>query len=326
MRYIEMTEPGSADVMQLSECDTPTPGPGQVLIKVHAAGINRLDIVQRQGNYPPPPGASEILGLEIAGDIAAVADDVTTLQPGDAVCALMAGGGYAEYAVADASLCLPIPGNLSYSEAAAIPETFFTVWSNIVDRARLKAGEAFLVHGGSSGIGTIAIQLAKALGAKVFTTAGSAEKCQVCTELGADLAINYKEADFVEQIENATDGIGVNVILDMVLGNYMQKNMQAAAVEGRIVIIAGLKGYVNEINMLPIMLKRLIVTGSTLRSREIAFKADIANKLQKHVWPWLESGQVKPIVYKEFALADATAAHKLMENSNHIGKIILKTS
>ncbi len=326
MRYIALTAPGDAEVMQLAERDLPAHAAGQVLIKVKAAGVNRLDILQRQGKYPPPPGASDILGLEVAGDIVAIGDDVTTFRPGDAVCALMTGGGYAEYASAEASLCLPIPDALSYSEAAALPEALFTIWSNVIDRAGLKAGERFLVHGGSSGIGSIAIQLAKALGATVFTTAGSAEKCRACIGLGADLAINYHEDDFVEQIKQATQGEGVHVILDMVLGDYLQKNIRLAAEEGRLVIIAGLKGYTTKVNLLPVMQKRLLITGSTLRGREVAFKAAIARKIRQYVWPWVESGQIRPVIYQEFALAEAAAAHHLMQSSQHIGKIILNTA
>ena len=323
MRHIEISEFGGPDVLQLTEGDAPVPGENQVLIRVAAAGINRPDVMQRQGKYPPPPGASSIPGLEIAGEVIETGADVAWPHPGDHVCALVAGGGYAELAVADAPLCLPVPAGLTPIEAAALPETFFTVWSNLFDRAQLKAGESVLIHGGSSGIGTTAIQLAKAFGATVFTTAGNEEKCIVCRELGADLVINYNEEDFVEACGNATAGGGVDVILDMVAGDYTNRNIAAAAVEGRYVIIAGLRGFSAEVSIRSIMLKRLVVTGSTLRPRPVAFKAAIAAGLREQVWPLLESGQVKPIIHTVLPLSKANEGHRLMESSRHIGKIML---
>ena len=324
MKYIEITEFGGPDVLQIAEGEAPTPGNRQVLIRVAAAGINRPDIMQRQGKYPPPPGASAIPGLEIAGEVIQTGESVTWPQPGNQVCALIAGGGYAELAVADAPLCLPVAGGLAPVEAAALPETFFTVWSNLFDRAGLKAGESVLIHGGSSGIGTTAIQLAKAFGATVFTTAGNEEKCRVCRELGADLAINYNEEDFVDACRNATGGKGVDVILDMVAGDYTNRNIAATAVEGRYVIIAGLRGFSAEVSIRSIMLKRLLITGSTLRPRPVEFKAAIASGLKQRVWPLLESGQVKPVIHTVLPLSKANEGHRLMESSRHIGKIMLR--
>ena len=324
MKYIEITEFGGPDVLQIAEGEAPTPGNGQVLIRVAAAGINRPDVMQRQGKYPPPPGASAIPGLEIAGEVIQTGESVTWPQPGNQVCALIAGGGYAELAVADAPLCLPVAGGLAPVEAAALPETFFTVWSNLFDRAGLKAGESVLIHGGSSGIGTTAIQLAKAFGATVFTTAGNEEKCRVCRELGADLAINYNEEDFVDACQNATGGKGVDVILDMVAGDYTNRNIAATAVEGRYVIIAGLRGFSAEVSIRSIMLKRLLITGSTLRPRPVEFKAAIASGLKQRVWPLLESGQVKPVIHTVLPLSKANEGHRLMESSRHIGKIMLR--
>ena len=324
MKYIEISEFGDPDVLQVSEGDAPVPGENQVLVRVAAAGINRPDVMQRQGKYPPPPGASAIPGLEIAGEVVETGRDVAWPQPGDQVCALVTGGGYAELAVADASLCLPVPAGLTPIEAAALPETFFTVWSNLFDRAGLKAGETVLIHGGSSGIGTTAIQLAKAFGATVFTTAGNAEKCKVCRELGADLVINYNEEEFVEACMNATDGKGVGVILDMVAGDYTNRNIAAAAVEGRYVIIAGLRGFSAEVSIRSIMLKRLVITGSTLRPRPVEFKAAIAAGLKEQVWPLLESGLVRPVIHTVLPLSRANEGHRLMESSRHIGKIMLR--
>ena len=324
MKHIEISQFGDPDVLQLTEGDAPVPGENQVLVRVAAAGINRPDIMQRQGKYPPPPGASAIPGLEIAGEVIETGADVTWPQPGDQVCALVTGGGYAEFAVADAPLCLPVPAVLTPVEAAALPETFFTVWSNLFDRSALKAGESVLIHGGSSGIGTTAIQLAKAFGATVFTTAGNEEKCKVCRELGADLVINYNREDFVEACRNATDGKGVEVILDMVAGDYTNRNIAAAAVEGRYVIIAGLRGFSAEVSIRSIMLKRLVITGSTLRPRPVEFKAAIAAGLKEQVWPLLESGQVRPIIHTVLPLSKANEGHRLMESSRHIGKIMLQ--
>jgi len=302
---------------------TPTPKPNEVLIKVHAAGVNRPDIMQRQGLYPPPEGASNILGLEIAGTIVDLGDTQSHLKIGDQVCALVTGGGYAEYCTAAAPLCLPIPNGLNFTQAAALPETYFTVWSNLFDRAQLKANETVLIHGGSSGIGTTAIQLAKAFGANVIITAGSDEKCQFCTELGTDLAINYREQDFVQVIKGHTNGNGVDVILDMIGGDYFPRNIKCLNFDGRLVHIALQHGIKADINLLPIMLKRLSITGSTLRARNTGFKAAIAQQLQKNVWPLLATGQIKPIIHQTFPLAEAAKAHSLMESSQHIGKIIL---
>ena len=324
MRYIRITEFGDPDVLQIAECDPPAPGKNQALIKVAAAGINRPDVMQRQGRYPPPPGASDIPGLEIAGEVIELGDGVTWPNKGDQVCALVAGGGYAEFAVADVPICLPVPAGLTPVEAAALPETFFTVWSNLFDRAGLKAGESVLIHGGSSGIGTTAIQLAKAFGATVVTTAGSEDKCKACRELGADLTVNYREEDFVEACKDATGGKGVDVIIDMVAGDYTNRNIEAAAVEGRYVFIAGLGGFSAEVSIRSIMLKRLVVTGSTLRPRPVGFKAGIAAGLKQQVWPLLESGKIKPVIHTVLPLSEAGEGHRLMESSRHIGKIMLR--
>lgn len=323
MKYINIARPGGPEVLTLEKRPAPSPGTGQVLIKVTAAGVNRPDVFQRAGFYPPPPGASDIPGLEIAGEVVEVAADVEWPLTGDNVCALVSGGGYAEYCTADASLCLPIPAGFSAVEAAAIPETFFTVWSNVFDRGGLQAGEKLLIHGGSSGIGTSAIQLGKAFGATVFVTAGSAEKCQACLDLGADLAINYRQEDFVAVCRQATDDYGVDVILDMVAGSYIDRNIQVAAADGRIVLIAALQGFKAEVDFQAVLRNRLTITGSTLRPRAVEFKTKIANKLRQQVWPLLESGRIRPVVYKVYPLADAADAHRLMESSGHTGKIIL---
>jgi NADPH:quinone reductase len=306
-----------------TERPVPVPKAGLVLIKVMAAGINRPDVMQRKGLYPPPPGASDIPGLEIAGIVTALGDNSSTLAIGDKVCALVTGGGYAEYCLASAPLCLPIPDNLSFVEAAGIPETFFTVWSNVFDRGQLQKGETLLVHGGSSGIGTTAIQLAKAFDANIIVTAGSSAKCQFCRELGANAAINYHEQDFVSEINQITQGAGVNVILDMIGGDYFPRNLQCLAVEGRLVQIAVQKSPKSDINLLPVMLKRLTITGSALRARDDGFKANIASQLLKHVWPLLISGHIKPIIHSAFTLSEAAKAHGLMGSSQHMGKIIL---
>ena len=313
-----------ADSLQLTARLMPKPASHQVLIKVAAAGVNRPDIAQRKGLYPPPAGASDILGLEVAGTIVVLGAAVSHLKVGDTVCALVTGGGYAGYCLASALLCLPIPEGLSFTEAAALPETFFTVWSNVFDRAHLSAKETLLVHGGSSGIGVTAIQLAKAFGAKVIVTAGSAAKCKACLELGADAAINYHERDFVEVINQLTQNKGVDVILDIIGGDYFSRNLKCLAYDGRLVQIALQQGIKSEINLLPIMVKRLTITGSTLRARDDAFKADIANKLHKNVWPLLATGKISPVIYTTFALDEAELAHELMESSRHIGKIILE--
>ncbi|GAA5523792.1 phthiocerol synthesis polyketide synthase type I PpsC [Microbulbifer aestuariivivens] len=323
MRYIDLPEYGDANVMRVAEMEIPEPGDGEVLIRVAGAGINRPDIVQRQGLYPPPPGASPVLGLEVAGEICALGNGVARWRVGDLVCALANGGGYAEYVVVPAAQCLPVPANLSMAEAAALPETLFTVWSNVFDRAQLRAGEILLVHGGSSGIGTTAIQLASNLGARVFVTAGSDEKCAACEALGAERAINYRSADYVEVIKEATDGHGADVILDMVGGDYVNRNLRLAAKDGRIVNIAFLQGAKVEVNLLPVMLKRLTLTGSTLRPQPLEVKARIAQALEEKVWPLIEAGKVRPQIAATFALEDVAAAHRLMESSSHIGKIVL---
>lgn len=301
----------------------PTPSANQVLIKVAAAGVNRPDVMQRKGLYPAPPDASDIPGLEVAGTIVALGDNISHLNEGDKVCALVTGGGYAEYCLASAALCLAIPEGLSFTQAAALPETFFTVWSNVFDRAQLQPGETLLVHGGTSGIGTTAIQLAKAFNAKVIVTAGSTAKCDFCLQLGADAAINYKEQDFVDEIKQLTDNKGVAVILDMIGGDYFPRNLKCMADDARLVQIAIQMGPKSEINLLPVMLKRLTITGSTLRARDDEFKAAITAKLLEKVWPLLESGSIKPVIHSIFALTDAALAHQLMESSRHIGKIIL---
>ena len=325
MTAIEIREPGDPHVLVPVERPRPEPGAGEVLIEVAAAGVNRPDVFQRRGRYPPPPGASDIPGLEVAGAIAAVGADVGEWRPGDRVCALVAGGGYAEFCVAPAGQCLPIPGRLDMIAAAAIPETFFTVWTNVFDRGRLRAGESILIHGGSSGIGTTAIQLARAREARVFATAGSAAKCAACERLGAERCVNYREADFVDVVNRATGGRGVDVILDMVGGPYFPRNLATLAMEGRLVEIATLGGATAEINIQTVMQRRLTITGSTLRARPVAEKAAIASALRANVWPLLESGEVTPIVFKTFPLRDAAAAHALMESSQHIGKIVLVT-
>jgi len=301
----------------------PTPSAKQVLIKVASAGVNRPDVMQRQGQYPPPPGASDIPGLEVAGTIVALGDNIDHLKIGDSVCALVTGGGYAEYCVASAALCLPVPEGLSFTQAAALPETFFTVWSNVFDRAHLQPGETLLVHGGTSGIGTTAIQLAKAFNAKIIVSAGTEDKCEFCLQLGADAAINYKERDFVEEIKWLSSNKGVDVILDMIGGDYFPRNLKCMADDARLVQIAIQNGPKAEINLWPVMLKRLTITGSTLRARNDTFKAAIAANLLEKIWPLLASGTIKPVIHSTFALTEAALAHRLMESSRHIGKIIL---
>jgi len=326
MRHIAMQAPGGPDVLRLVTGPVPDPTAGEMLIRIAAAGVNRPDILQRTGNYPPPAGASPILGLEVSGMIAALGPGVTEWREGDEVCALVAGGGYAEYCVAPAAQCLPVPKGVAVIDAAGIPETFFTVWSNVFDRARLAAGESFLVHGGSSGIGTTAIQLAHAFGARVFATAGSPEKCAACRELGAERAIDYRQEDFVAVIKEATQGGGVDVILDMVGGPYVEKNLRSLAVDGRLVQIAFLQGSKVTLDLAHVMVRRQTVTGSTLRPRPAADKAAIARNLRDKVWPLIEAGKVRPIIDRAFPLAEAAAAHRLMESSTHIGKILLVTS
>jgi len=324
MLCIDHGKGGPADVMKPAERPMPQPQAGEVVVEVHYAGVNRPDVLQRSGSYPPPPGASPILGLEVAGRICAVAPDVTQWRIGDLVCALTPGGGYAEYCAVPAPHCLPVPKGLSLREAAALPENFYTVWTNVFDRGRLKAGEIFLVHGGSSGIGLTAIQLAKAFGASVYATVGNKEKAEFCRKMGADAAINYREQDFVAEVSQLTNKKGVDLILDMVGGAYIEKNFKSLALEGRLVQIAFLQESKVALDFLPIMLKRITFTGSTLRPRTVAQKAAIAQDLLKHVWPLLESGKVKPVIHATFPLKDAKLAHELMESSKHIGKIMLE--
>jgi putative PIG3 family NAD(P)H quinone oxidoreductase len=324
MTAIKLHAFGGPDCLCPSQMDRPQPGMGEVLIRVEAAGVNRPDIMQRKGLYPPPPGASDILGLEVAGTVAAVGEQVSSPRVGDDVCALVTGGGYAEYCIAAAPLCLPIPGGLNYIQAASLPETFFTVWTNVFERGKLQAWDSILIHGGTSGIGVAAIQLARCFGSKVFTTAGTEEKCRFCADLGA-LAINYHEQDFAASILELTDNRGVDVILDMVGGDYLQRNLSCLAMEGRLVQIAVMNGPKANINLATIMLKRLTLTGSTLRPRGVDEKARIARALLAQVWPLLESGEIKPIVHAVFKLEKAADAHSLMESGRHIGKIILTT-
>lgn len=324
MKAIVITQPGAPEVLQLAERPKPTFTTEEVLVKVAAAGINRPDVFQRKGNYPPPVGApQDIPGLEIAGTIVEVGANVTRWKIGDKVCALVVGGGYAEYCNVPAGQCLPIPENLSFIEAAALPETFFTVWSNVFDRGHLQKGESLLIHGGSSGIGVTAIQMAKALGSTVYVTAGSDEKCKFCEELGAAKAINYKTENFADVIKKLTSNKGVDVILDMIGGDYTAPNLQSLAEEGRLVFINTMKGKDVNIDLSVVMRKRLTITGSMLRSREVSFKAAIAQNLEKNIWPLLQSGEIKPIIYKVFPAEQAAAAHQLMESSEHIGKIVL---
>jgi putative PIG3 family NAD(P)H quinone oxidoreductase len=324
MTAIEITEFGPPEGLQPVSRPTPRPGHGEVLIKVAAAGVNRPDVMQRTGNYPPPPGAPDIPGLEVAGEVVQAGPGVDAVAVGDRVCALVAGGGYAEYCLAPSALCLPVPGPLNMAEAAGLPETFFTVWTNVFQRGGLRGGESILIHGGSSGIGTTAIQLAKAFGARIFVTAGNQEKCQACVELGAERAINYREENFAEVIAEATGGDGIDLILDMVGGDYFTPNIASLAVEGRLVQIATLHGpKVPDFSILPIMMKRLTVTGSTLRPRTVAQKAVIADELREQVWPLLEQGAIRPVMDQSFALADAAGAHARMDGGEHIGKIVL---
>ncbi|AOO83805.1 NAD(P)H-quinone oxidoreductase [Bosea vaviloviae] len=323
MTAIGFEAPGGPEVLQARKRPVPQPGRGEVLVAVAAAGINRPDVLQRLGGYAPPPGASDIPGLEIAGTVVALGEGASRFKLGDKVCGLVAGGGYAEYAVVHESNALSVPAGLSLIEAAAIPETYFTVWTNVFQRGRLQAGESFMVHGGTSGIGTTAIQLAKAFGATVLATAGSMEKCQACRDLGADHAINYREQDFVTASKEATKGRGVDLILDMVGGDYINRNYDAAAESGRIVQIAFLNGPKAEVDYRRLMMKRLTHTGSTLRPRTIAEKAGIAAELAAKVWPLIEAGRCKPVIHATFPLAEAAAGHALMESNAHIGKIVL---
>ncbi len=326
MKAIEISEPGGPNVLRLVERPEPLPGHQEILIRVAAAGVNRPDVEQRKGTYPPPPGASDIPGLEISGTVAALGPGAAGYAIGDRVCALVAGGGYAEFCSAPVAQCLPVPAGLDFPAAAGLPETFFTVWQNLFDRARFKAGETVLIHGGSSGIGTTAIQLAKAFGAaRIFTTAGSDEKGAACRKLGADRAINYKTEDFAAVIKAETGGRGVNVVLDMVAAKYLEKNLGALALEGRLSIIALLGGSEAAINIGQVLRKRLTITGSVLRARTVAEKGAIAARLREHVWPLLAAGTVKPVIDSIMPLAKAADAHARMETSQHIGKIILTT-
>ncbi len=323
MRAIEVSTPGPPDVLVEVQRPLPSPAVGEVLVKVAAAGVNRPDVMQRMGHYPPPPGITDIPGLEIAGVVDTLGPDVQGWRVGDRVCALVAGGGYAEYCVAPAPQCLPIPARVDFVHAAAIPETFFTVWTNVFERGRLTRGESILIHGGSSGIGTTAIQLSRAFGARVFVTAGTGEKCAACERLGAERAINYRDTDFVAAVKDATGGRGVDVVLDMVGGDYFARNMDVLAMDGRLVSIAVLNGVKATINILTMMQRRLVLTGSTLRTRPVAEKGAIAAALRQHVWPLLDAGQVTPVIHATFPLRDAAAAHRVMESGAHIGKLVL---
>jgi NADPH2:quinone reductase len=323
MKAIEIAQPGGPDVLKPGERPVPVPAQGEVLIKVAAAGVNRPDVEQRKGTYPPPPGASDIPGLEIAGTVAALGPGADGFKVGDAVCALVSGGGYAEYCTAPVPQCLPVPKGLGMAEAAALPETFFTVWQNVFDRARLKSGETILIHGGSSGIGTTAIQMAKAMGARVLATAGSDAKCAACAKLGADGAINYNTQDFVEATLAATNKKGADVILDMVGGKYFERNIAALAIEGRLSLIALLGGRDAKIDLSLVLRKRLTVVGSVLRARPVSEKGTVAESLRREIWPLIAAGKIKPEIDSTFPLADAAKAHARMETSAHVGKIVL---
>jgi NADPH:quinone reductase len=323
MTVVEIAAPGGPEQLKTSVRPVPLPGDGEVLVRVAAAGVNRPDVMQRQGRYPPPPGASDLPGMEIAGEIVALGTKVSGLSVGDKITSLLPGGGYAGYAIAAAQLCMPVPAGLSMVEAAAIPETYMTVWTNLFERGGCKRGDVVLIHGGTSGIGTTAIQLASAWGAQVFATAGSEEKARACEKLGAVRGIDYKSEDFVEVIRAHTKGYGVDITLDMVAGSYVQRNLDIAALEGRVVTISLLGGSRAEIHMGVILAKRLTLTGSTLRSRTIAQKASVADAVRHNVWPLLAAGRAKPVIYATFPLAEASEAHRLMETSKHIGKIVL---
>lgn len=325
MAAVEIAFAGGPDALKPTQVRTPYPGEGEVLIKVAAAGVNRPDVMQRKGLYPSPPGASELPGLEVAGTVATVGRGTSRFKEGDEVCALVHGGGYAEYVAVAEATCLPVPKGLSMSEAAGLPETFFTVWTNVFERGALQSGEVLLVHGGSSGIGTTAIMIASNMGARVFATAGSAEKCKACEDLGAERAINYMDEDFVAVVKEATERRGANVVLDMVGGDYIERNLKVAAKGGRIVNIAFLNGPTAEVNFTPLLVKHLTLTGSTLRPRSTAEKGAIADALEEKVWPLIEAGKIKPVIHAEFPLAEAEKAHEMMESSTHIGKIILTT-
>ncbi len=326
MRVVAAASHGGPEVLVVGARATPEPGVGEVLVRVAAAGINRPDILQRKGLYPPPPGAAEIPGLEIAGTIVALGPGTRTCRSGDRVCALVSGGGYAEYCVASSDQCLPVPRGMSMTEAGSLPETFFTVWSNVFDRAAIRQGESLLVHGGASGIGVCAIQLAHASGIRVFVTAGSAEKCAACERLGAEHAINYRTEDFVTAVKALTENRGVDVILDMVGGDYVDRELQVLAEGGRLVFISYLRGREATVDIDQVMRRRLVLTGSTLRARSIEFKAAIARSLRERVWPLLESGRVRPVVHAVFSLEQAAQAHAMMEGGMHIGKIVLQVT
>ncbi len=323
MRVVEITEPGPPEALQVRTRPVPVPGTGEVSIRVAAAGVNRADTMQRKGNYPPPPGASDVLGLEVSGTVAAVGQGVSDLTVGEQVCALLTGGGYAEYCLAPAPQCLPIPAGVSLIDAAALPEAYATVWTNVIDRGRLEQGESLLVHGGSSGIGTVAIQLARLFGARIFATAGTPAKCAACRELGAERAIDYRAEDFAAVLGEATGGRGVDLILDMVGGAYLERNLASLAIEGRLVIIAVMEGAQAELDLARLMSRRLTVTGATLRARSIAQKAEIMTALRARVWPRFASDELRPIVHATYPLADAAEAHRVMESSVHIGKLLL---
>ena len=323
MSVVEITAFGGPDVLALKTRAVPVPGEGELLIEVAAAGLNRADIMQREGNYPPPAGASDILGLEVSGTVVAIGPAVTAWSVGDRVCALMTGGGYGEYCVAPAPQCLPVPDTVTLVDAAALPEAYYTVWTNLFERGRLSDGEICLVHGGSSGIGTAAIQLARRFGARVLATAGTAEKCAACERLGAERAINYRAEDFAAVVKEVTSGRGVDLILDLVGGPYLARNLDSLAVEGRLVVIALMGGAQTEINLAAVMSRRLFVTGSTLRARSVAQKATIASALRARVWPHFVSGDLRPVVHATYPLGEAAAAHRVMEASTHIGKILL---
>src|SRR5688500_7607393 len=322
MRAVEIAKPGGPEVLRTTERPLPAPKPNEILIKVAAAGVNRPDVLQRTGNYPVPPGASDLPGLEVAGEVVETGSGSSLWKKGDKVCALVHGGGYAEYCVAPEVQALPVPKGLSLVEAASLPETFFTVWGNVYDRGRLAPGESLLVQGGSSGIGVTAIQMAAATGTRVFATAGSDEKCAACVRLGAEKAINYRTQDFAAEIKAATGGKGVDVILDMVGGDYVPKELKCLADDGRLVFIAFLRGPKSELDINELMRRRLTVTGSTLRPRPVGFKGSLARSLREKIWPLLDAGRIKPQVYRTFPLAQAADAHRLMESSQHIGKLV----
>lgn len=324
MKAVQIVEPGAPSVLRVTQRPVPSLKAGEVLIRVAAAGVNGPDLFQRRGAYPPPPGASDLPGLEVSGTVVAIADDVSGgVKVGDEVCALVTGGGYAEYCAAPSGTCLPVPKGLTVQQAGALPETFFTVWSNVWDRCRLAQGETLLVHGGASGIGVAAIQMASALGNRVIVTAGSDEKCRLCETLGAERAVNYKSEDFVEISRKLTDSKGVNVILDMVAGDYIERDVKALAPDGRIAIIALLGGAKGNVNFSAVMVKRLTITGSTLRPRDIGFKTAIADNLRYKIWPLIDAGKIKPVIHAVFPLSEAAKAHVLLESRAHIGKVLL---